>query len=84
MSFTPKAIHQFHGGSGVGDAITAGLFHTREMLRGLGFASEIYCIDVAAELAGEIHSAPTFADDPDILLLVHFRGRSPSTNGCPA
>lgn len=72
VSFTPKAIHQFHGGSGVGDAITAGLFHTREMLRGLGFASEIYCIDVAAELAGEIHGAPTFADDPDILLLVHF------------
>jgi glycosyltransferase involved in cell wall biosynthesis len=72
VSFTPKAIHQFHGGSGVGDAITAGLFHTRELLRGLGFTSEIYCVDVAAELAGEIHGAPTFVDDPDILLLVHF------------
>ncbi len=72
MPFTPKAIHQFHGGSGVGDAITAGLFYTRELLRGLGFASEIYCIDVAAALEGEIHAAPTFVDDPEILLLVHF------------
>lgn len=72
MSFRPKAIHQFHGGSGAGDGVTSGLLFTRELLRELGFRSEIYCIDVAAELANEIHAAPTFPDSPDVLLLVHF------------
>lgn len=72
MRFKPAAIHQFHGGSAQGDAITNGLLYTRELLRELGFHSEIYCQDVAPELAGRIRSAPTFCDDPDVLLLVHF------------
>ena len=72
MHFNPAAIHQFHGGSAQGDAITNGLLYTRQLLRELGFRSEIYCQDVAPELASRIHSAPTFHDAPDVLLLVHF------------
>ena len=72
MKFKPTAIHQFHGGSAWGDAITNGLLYTRQLILQLGFPSEIFCQDVAPELAGTIRSAPTFQDDPGILLLVHF------------
>lgn len=72
MAFQPTAIHQFHGGSAQGDAITNGLFYTQQLLWELGFQSEIYCQDVAPELAGRIRSAPTFQDSADALLLVHF------------
>lgn len=72
MSTRPLAIHQFHGGSGVGDAITNGLFYVRDLLQSLGFKSEIYCADVAPELVGKLHSATSFPDHPDTLLLVHF------------
>ena len=72
MKFKPTAIHQFHGGSAQGDAITNGLLYTRQLVLELGFPSEIFCQDVAPELAGTIRSAPTFQDDPGILLLVHF------------
>ena len=70
--FRPTAIHQFHGGSSQGDAITNGLLYTRQLLQELGFPSEIYCQDVAPELVGRIRSAPTFEDGPDVLLVVHF------------
>ncbi len=72
MAYVPRAIHQFHGGSAVGDAITNGLLYTRGLLRDLGFTSEIYCQDVAPELAREIHAAPSFPDSEDTLLIVHF------------
>jgi glycosyltransferase involved in cell wall biosynthesis len=72
MPFKPRAIHQFHGGSADGDAITNGLFYIREILRGLGFASEIYCEDVAPVLARDIHPAASFPDTPDTVLIVHF------------
>lgn len=77
MKATPsrRAVHQFHGGSSVGDAITNGLFFVRGLLRELGYESEIYCADVAPELVGQILPAPTFPDDPDCLLLVHFSWR---------
>jgi glycosyltransferase involved in cell wall biosynthesis len=66
------AIHQFHGSSSVGDAITNGLFYTRKLLHGLGFRSEIYCEDVEPRLAGAIRSAATFPDDPETILLLHY------------
>lgn len=70
--FTPSAIHQFHGGSSAGDAITNGLLYTQQLLRTLGYASEIYCEDVAPELAGRIHPAAAFPDSEDVVLLLHF------------
>ena len=72
MAIVPRAIHQFHGSTSVGDAITNGLLFTRDLLRTLGFVSEIYCVDIAPELAGEIRPAPSFPDSPDTVLLVHF------------
>lgn len=72
MAYAPRAIHQFHGGSAAGDAITNGLLYTRGLLRDLGFKSEIYCQDVAPEFAQEIHAAPSFPDSEDTLLIVHF------------
>ncbi len=72
MAFAPKAIHQFHGSSSIGDAITNGLLYTRRLLRDLGYASEIYCHDVVPELAEHIRPLASFPDSNDTLLLVHF------------
>lgn len=72
MSFKPRAIHQFHGGSAAGDAITNGLFYIRDLLHELGFISEIYCEDVAPELTNRIRPAASFPDSPDTVLLLHF------------
>ena len=72
MPFKPRAIHQFHGGSALGDAITNGLFYIRDLLRGLGYASEMYIEDVTPELAADLHPAASFPDSPDTVLIVHF------------
>jgi FkbM family methyltransferase len=37
-----RAVHQFHSGSAVGDAITNAMLLTRRLLRQLGYASEIF------------------------------------------
>ena len=67
------AVHQFHGSTSAGgDAITQGLFFTRDLLRELGFSSEIYSIDIPPELANDIRPALTFPDGPEIVLLVHY------------
>ena len=72
MPFKPRAIHQFHGGSALGDAITNGLFYIRELLRGLGYDSEMFVEDVTPELAQDLHPAASFPDSPDTVLIVHF------------
>jgi len=72
MPFKPRAIHQFHGGSALGDAITNGLYYIRELLRGLGYPSEMFVEDVTPELAHDLHPAASFPDSPDIVLIVHF------------
>lgn len=72
MAFSPTAIHQFHGSTTEGDAITNGLLYTRSLLRSLGFRSEIYCEDVVSGLATELRSAPSFPDGPDVVLIIHF------------
>ena len=51
MGAKAYAVHQFHGSSSLGDAITNGLIYTRDLLRSLGFRSEIYCEDVEPRLA---------------------------------
>ena len=43
MSGPPvRAVHQFHSGSAVGDAVTNGMLLTRRLLRRLGYRSEIF------------------------------------------
>ena len=38
----------------------------------MGYASEIFCEDIAPELARDIHPAASFPDSPDTVLVVHF------------
>ena len=67
----PKAIHQFHSGSAVGDGVTNGMFFTRRLLRALGYVSEIYVEHIADELSDELKDYHAFCDRTDELLLVH-------------
>lgn len=71
MTFRPRAIHQFHPGSAFGDGVTNGMLFARTLLRELGFASEIYCADVAPELAAELRPMERFEDSPDQVLFLH-------------
>ncbi|MBE7210452.1 MAG: FkbM family methyltransferase [Gluconacetobacter diazotrophicus] len=51
---TVTAVHQFHSGSAVGDAITNAMLFTRSILRAAGFASEIFTEQPAAGLEHEL------------------------------
>jgi glycosyltransferase involved in cell wall biosynthesis len=65
------SIHQFAPATAMGDGVTGGLFYTREMLRKLGYRSEIYAGTVPPGLSDEIHLSP-YLDVTDCqLLLVH-------------
>jgi len=66
-----RAIHQFHSGTGVGDAVTNSMLLIQEILRSFGFVSEIYAEYVAPELAGRISHYSTFRPHQDDVLLVH-------------
>ena len=48
-----RAVHQFHSGTAVGDAITNAMLLTRDLLRGLGYDSQIF-----AE-----HRSPAYDDE---------------------
>lgn len=67
----PIAIHQFHSGSAYGDAVTNGLLLTQELLRELGFKSEIYVEHVAEELNHKLKHYKTYKSSPNQVLLVH-------------
>jgi glycosyltransferase involved in cell wall biosynthesis len=67
----PKAIHQFHSGSAFGDAVTNGMLFTRDLLRRLGFHSEIYVQHLAPELVQEIKSYRDYKSRSDQVLFVH-------------
>ena len=71
MSSQPRAIHQFNVASAIGDGVTQSLLFTRHLLRQLGFDSEIFCADVAPELADEIRSMASYPDGPENILLLH-------------
>ena len=45
------AVHQFHSGSAIGDAITNAMLLTRTLLRAMGYASEIFVEQPPASLA---------------------------------
>lgn len=69
MSF--GAVHQFHSGTGVGDAITNQMLDLQRRLRSLGFYSEIYSQHICDELAERIKPLSHFVEMPSTLLLVH-------------
>ena len=70
-----RAVHQFHSGTAVGDAVTNAMFLTRRILRGLGYDSRIFAEHIDPRLAGEIQpidALPTH--DNYVLLLRHSMG----------
>uniref|UniRef100_UPI0026273BBC glycosyltransferase family 4 protein n=1 Tax=Desulfurobacterium sp. TaxID=2004706 RepID=UPI0026273BBC len=66
-----KAIHQFHSGSAYGDAVTNGMLLIRDILRKLGFKSEIYVEHVDRKLKKELKHYSQYKTDPENVLLVH-------------
>jgi len=71
MTRTIHAIHQFHSGSAYGDAVTNSMIFIRNILRELGFHSEIYVQYVAPELKNEVLSYTTYTSRDDQVLFVH-------------
>ncbi len=49
-----RTVHQFHSGSALHDAVTNGMLLTRDLLRGLGYRSEIFVEFREPLLAGEL------------------------------
>jgi FkbM family methyltransferase len=69
------AVHQFHSGSAAGDAITNAMLLTRDLLRNLGYISDIFVEHVDPTLADQIRpmeELPTHADY--VLILRHSMG----------
>ncbi len=70
-----RAVHQFHSGSSVGDAITNAMRLTRDLLRALGYQSEIYVEHRDPRLADELlllDDIPTH--DEYVLIVRHSMG----------
>ena len=63
-------VHQFHSGSGVADAITNAMLLTRALLRRLGYASEIFVVHRAPELADALRTLDELPPHDDYVLIV--------------
>lgn len=69
------AVHQFHSGSAVGDAITNAMFLLRDVLRGLGYRSEIFVEHRDPRLAEELRTLDELPVQADhVLILRHSIG----------
>ena len=66
-----KAVHQFHSGTGLGDAVTHELMQIRRALREGGFASEVFAEHIAPGLEPQIRPIADYRGDPAALLIVH-------------
>ncbi len=71
LAMQPRAIHQFHSGSAVGDGVTNSLLFTRTLLREMGFQSSIYVEHVAPGLRGDLFPHTAYRGASDQVLLVH-------------
>lgn len=65
-----RAVHQFHPGSAVGDAITNSMLLVRRLLREMGYASEIFVEQPPAALAGELLNWSGLPEHDDYVLIV--------------
>ncbi len=82
-----RAVHQFHSGSAVGDAITNAMLLTRTLLRDMGYRSEIYTERPPAALAHELLPFEAMPrHDGYVLILRHSMGydRFPELLALPA
>lgn len=64
-------IDQFAASVAVGDGVTNSLLFTRELLRELGYESEIFSYCIPEPLKGAIRPARLIEDSEDTLLLYH-------------
>ena len=69
MSF--GAVHQFHSGTDVGDAITNQMFDLQRRLRSAGYYSEIYSEHIPTSLCERVKPLSSFEEMPSTLLLTH-------------
>ena len=70
-----RAVHQFHSGTAVGDAITNQMLDLRRVLRELGYESEIFAEHIAPGLHDRIHSVHGYrGPETDLILLHHSMG----------
>ena len=67
-----RTVHQYHPGAARGDAITQSMLLIRGILRGLGYASDIYCEAPDPELGLGLRAAHALPLHGDYVLLVHF------------
>ena len=82
-----RTVHQFHAGSGTGDAITNAMLLTRSLLRGMGYRSEIFVEYRDPALADELRTLDELPRHADYVLLVrHSMGHDalPRILGLPA
>lgn len=68
------AVHQYHSGTALGDAVTNGMFYARSILRELGFDSEIFCSHPDPALGDEVRHISRWREDADVLLVHHSMG----------
>lgn len=66
-----RAIHQFSQATSPGDGVTNSLLFTRQLLRGLGFESEIFADHIPPALAAEVRPRDALLREPDCRVLVH-------------
>jgi glycosyltransferase involved in cell wall biosynthesis len=66
-----RAVHQFHSGSFLGDAITNSMFLIQRLLRQLGFESEIFVEHRSPELADRLRLIDELPQHEQYVLLVH-------------
>jgi FkbM family methyltransferase len=70
-----RAVHQFHSGSAVGDAITNAMLLTRGVLRGLGYDSHIFVQHKDPGCGEEIHGLDALPrHDRYVLIVRHSMG----------
>jgi len=65
-----RAVHQFHSGTAVGDAITNAMLLTRGLLRRLGYDSHLFAEHRAPGLEGEIFPLEALPQDHGYALIV--------------
>lgn len=68
---TLAAIHQFHSGTAVGDAVTNQMLWLQRRLRAAGFLSDIYAQHIAPALEEAIRPLDELRDERSTALLVH-------------
>ena len=66
-----SAVHQFHSGTALGDAITNQMLQLQKLFKEMGFVSEIFAEHIAPGLQDRIHSIHGYGGSDSELLVLH-------------